>query len=62
MGRACLVVHLVIAFPSSRTHERLYTLWGLLATSRRTFHRFSRFAHLLACQLAHDCRFRFSAR
>lgn len=26
MGRACLGVHLVIAFPSSRTHELPYLL------------------------------------
>src|SRR5215469_559784 len=46
-------------FPSCLTHKRLHPWWGLLATVRRTFHCFTCLAHQLACQLAHDFRFRF---
>ncbi len=41
------------------THERLYLLWGLLATVHRAFYCFTRLAHELAGKLAHDFRFRF---
>ena len=46
-------------FPPCWTHERLYPLWGLLATARRAFYCFTRLAHELACKLAYDFRFRF---